>query len=345
MHGAPGGHKTSFSGTFGGVKRVGIAAIAAVAGLAATPVVAQGPATATDKTPGGRTVVLTVRDNGGQRCMSITLADGAARRTAPCTAPPQDAHDDAAGLRVVYRGAPEKITILYGTVSGQTRLLKIRMGDGRLVQIRPNRRTGAYVRVISGRPAAATVNAHDASGAVRGAADIDPRAVEPVRGPFALMRTRDERGRRATVIGFSARIYRERSTSRPVQACMGIARRGAVPSSNLEPGYPGGSACTTSTRRVVVRYAAGCRTRRLLLYGIVPTAVAQLRLITANGQRLGVPLAKFPRRMRHRGRAFVFSAPDPGNVTRLEAYARSGDRLASLALSGVGSGCASSSRS
>jgi hypothetical protein len=159
------------------------------------------------------------------------------------------------------------------------------------------------------------------------------------------MRTRDERGRRATVVGFAARIYRERSTSRPLQGCMGIVRRGAAPSSNLEPGYPGGSACTTSERRVVVRFAAGCESKRLLLYGIVPTAVTRLRLITEKGERHNVELARFPRPMRHSGRAFVFSAPDPGAVARMEAYARSGERIASLPLSGVGSGCGSSKRS
>jgi hypothetical protein len=332
-------------GTFGRVTRLGIAALAALAVLVATPAVAQNPVTVSAKTPGGRTVTLTVRDSGGQRCLSLTHAEEAPRRTAPCTAPPKDAHDDARGLGAVYRGDPEKIAILYGTVSGQTRELKVRLGDGRLLEIRPNRRTGAYLRVISGRPAVATVNAHDASGALRGAADLDPRAVEPIRGPFSLMRTQDERGRRATVTGFAARIYRERSISRPLQACMGIVRRGSPPTSNVEPGYAGGTACTTSTRRLIVRFAAGCESRRLLLFGIVPTAVARLRLITANGARHAVALARFPRAMRHPGRAFVFSATDPGQLTRLEAYARSGERIASLPLEGVGSGCGSSKRS
>lgn len=334
-----------FLGTFAGVRRLGIAAIAATAALAAVPAAAQDPVTETARTPGGRTVTLTVRDSGGQRCLSITFAGEVARRTSPCSAPPKDAHDDALALRAVYRVDPERVSILYGTASRATRELKIRLGDGRLETIRPDRRTGAYVRVISGRPPVATVNAHDASGALRGAADLDPRAVKPIRGPFALMRTRDERGRRATVTGFTARIYRERSTSRPLQACMGIGRRGAAPSDNLEPGYPGGSACTTSRRRVVVRYAAGCATKRLLLYGIVPKPVTRLRLITNSGQRHDVPMALFPRAMRHPGRAFVFSAPDPGGLSRLEAYARNGERLASLPLSAIGSGCGSSKRS
>ena len=334
-----------FLGTFGGVNRLGITTLATLAVLAATPAVAQDPVTVTDTTPDGRTVTLTVRDNGGQRCLSITHADESARRTAPCTAPPKDGHDDALGLRTVYRGDPEKISILYGTVSDRTRELKVRLGDGRLRVIRPNRRTGAYVHVISGRPPVATVNAHAPGGALIGAADLDPRAVEPLRGPFSLKRTRDERGRRATVVGFAARIYRERSLSRPLQACMGIVRRGSAPTSNAEPGYPGGSACTTSKRRIIVRFAAGCETKRLLLYGIVPTAVARLRVITARGARLNVDLARFPRRMRHPGRAFVLSAPDPGQITRMEAYARDGERIASLPLSGVGSGCGSSKRS
>ena len=332
-------------GTFGGVKRLASAPIAALALLAVTPAVAQDPVTVTDKTPDGRTVTLTVREAGGQRCLSITHADEGARRTAPCAAPPKSAYEDARGLRAVYRGDPEKVTILYGTVSDGTRELKIRLGDGRLVAIRPDRRTGAYVRVISGRPPVATVNAHDASGALRGAADLDPRAVEAVRGPLSLMRTRDERGRRATVTGFVARIYREGSISRPRQACMGVVRRGSAPTSHAEPGYAGGSACTTSRRRVIVRFAAGCESRRLLLYGIVPTAVTRLRVITEKGARLNAELARFPRKLRHPVRAFVLSAPDPGQITRMEAYARDGKRLASLPLSGVGSGCGSSKRS
>ena len=331
-------------GTFGGVRRHGFAAFAAVAALAATPAVAQDPLTVRAKSPDGRAVTLTVRDSGGSRCLSITYADDPARRTAPCAPPPKDFHDDARAVRAVYRAVPERITILYGTATKATRQLKLRMGDGRLVVIRP-RASGAYLKVITGRPPVATVNAHDRAGRVRGAADADPRAVEPIRGPFPLMRTRDERGRRATATAFAARIYRERSTRRPLQACIGIGRRGAAPSSNLEPGYPGGSACTTSERRVIVRYAAGCAAKRLILYGIVPTAVTRLQLITARGERHSVRLERFPRKLRHRGRGFVFSDRNPGQVTSLDAYARSGDRIASLPLSGVGSGCGSSKRS
>jgi hypothetical protein len=345
MRGAPGGHKRSFLGTFGGVRRLGIAAAAATAALATAPAVAQNPTTVSAKTPEGRTVTLTVRDSGGSRCQSITFADEAARRTSACAPPAKDGHDDARAVHAVYRVAPERITILYGSVSGATRELKIRLGDGRLEAIRPDRDSGAFLRVISGRPAVATVNAHDAKDALIGAADVDPRAVEPRRGPFALFRTRDERGQRVTVTAFTARIFRDRSTSRPLQACMGIGRRGSAPTSNIEPGYAGGSACTTSRRRVIVRYAAGCSAKRLILYGIVPTAVARLQLLTAAGARLPVQMERFPRALRHSGRAFVYSAPNPGQVTRLEAFARSGDRLASLALGGVGSGCGSSRRS
>jgi hypothetical protein len=318
----------------------------ATAALATAPAVAQNPTTVTAQTPGGRQVTLTVRDSGGSRCLTITFAAEASRRTSACAPPPKDAHDDARAVHAVYRADPERISILHGTVSKETRQLKIRLGDGRLEVIRPDRDTGAFLHVISGRPAVATVNAHDAKGEIRGAADVDPRAVEPVRGPYPLFRTRDERGGRATVTVFRARIFRERSTSRPQQTCMGIGRRGAAPTSNIEPGYAGGSACTTSTRRVIVRYAAGCSAKRLILFGLVPTAVAELRLITAAGNRLPVQLERFPRALRHRGRAFVFSAPNPpSQLTRMEAYARNGDRLASLPLSGVGSGCGSKRRS
>ena len=340
-----GGSEKPVSGTFGGVKRLGIAAIAAVAVLGSAPADAQDSVSMTTKTPQGRTVTLTVRDNGGERCLSITFADEGPHRSAPCLAPPKDAHDDARGLRAVYRSTPERVAILYGTVSSATAVLKVRMGDGRLEAIRPDRTYGAYLRVIGGRPPVATVNAHDASGALRGAADFDARAVQPARGPFALMRTRDERGGRATVTAFTARIYRERSTRRPLHACMGVVRRGAAPSQNLEPGFPGGWACTTSERRVLVRFSAGCGTRRLLLFGIVPAPVTRLRLITAAGARHDVPMARFPGKLRHPGRAFALSVPDPGPLSSLEAYARNGKRLVSLPLSEVGSRCASSSRS
>lgn len=333
-----------FLGTFGGVKRAVVAA-AALAALAIAPAGAQEPTTVRAQAPGGEPVTLTVRDSGGTRCMTITFADEPSRRTAACTPPPDDPHDDARALRAVYRGTPQKLTILYGTASSRTAELKVRLGDGRLETIRPDRQTGAYLRILTGRPAVATVNAHDASGALIGAADPDPRAVETVRGPFALMRTRDERGRRATVTAFAARIYRDRSTRRPLQACMAIGRRGAAPRSNVEPGYPGGSACTTSRRRITVRYTAGCSSRRILLYGIVPTAVARLRLITASGRRLNVATARFPARLRHPARAFVFSGRDPGGLSRMEAYSARGARLASLPLSAIGSACGSSSRS
>lgn len=332
-------------GTFGGVMK-GIALVAAAAvALVVAPATAQQPVTVSAQAPGGETVTLTVRDSGGLRCLSITFADEVSRRTAACVAPPDDAHDDARGLHALYRATPQKLTILHGTVSSRTKQLKVRLGDGRLEVIRPDPRTGAYLHVITGRPPVATVNAHDASGALRGGADLDPRAVEPVRGPFRLMRTRDERGRRAVVTAFAARIYRDRSTRRPLQACMGIGRRGGVPSSNVEPGYAGGSACTTSKRRVTVRYAAGCASKRILLYGIVPSAVTGLRLIAADGRRLNVEMARFPRKLRHPGRAFVFSGRDPRGLSRLDAYGRSGERLASLPLSAIGSGCGSSSRS
>lgn len=331
-------------GTFAAVTRLGCLLTASIAVLMATGASAQ-DGSLTSRTPDGRPVLLDIRDSGGQRCLSIRVGDGVPQRSAPCAEPPADPHADARALHVVYRGRPEKIAIIHGVASAKTAKLRVTLADGRQKIVRPRGPARAYLAVLSGRPAIATVRAYDRRGVLRGATTFDARAVKSIRGPFRLAGTRDERGRRAVVTGFTAPVYADRATRPSTHGCMAVAAVTPVPAPGIEPGYSGGFACTPSQRRIVVRYAAGCSARRILLYGVTPRVVRRLTLITASGARIAARTAAFPRRMGWSGRAFVVSRPDPGRLVRIEAYARNGVRVASVALSAVGSGCGSKSRS
>lgn len=314
----------------------------ALCALAPATAAAQTP-TLQSTTPDDRAVALYVRDSGDLRCLSVAVGGEAPRRSAPCAAAPRNVHEDARGLRVVYRATPEKLAIIYGLVSSDTKSLKVRLGDGRLITIKPS--GGAYLRVLGGRAPVAAINALDARGVPRGAFDFDPRAVRFERGPFTLLSVPDERGNRGLLTAFTALLYRERSTRRALHACVAVSARRQVPAAFIEPGYSGGAACTTSTRRLVVKYAAGCEAKRVLLYGIAPTAVRTLTLVTESGRRIPARTARFTRQLKRSGRAFVISVPDPGRLARLDAFARDGQRIASVPLSAVGSGCGASSRS
>jgi hypothetical protein len=330
-------------GTFAAV-RLGIV-VATTVSLAAPAAAAAQDASLTANTPQGRPVLLNVRDSGGLRCLSTKVGDEPVRRTSPCVAAPRNADEDARSLHVVYKGTPERLAIIHGTASSQSSTLRVTMRDGRRVLVRPQGPNGAYLRVVTGRPPIATVHALDRRGAVRGAADFDPRAVRPSRGPYRLRRTTDEHGALADLTAFTAKLYLDNSTRRQLHTCVGVSTRSRIPRSDIEPGYPGGSACTTSSRRVKVKFAASCEARRILVFGIAPTAVSRLTLVAASGKRFAAITARFTPLLKRSGRAFVFSLPDPGAIDRLEAYDRRGRRLVSLALSTAGSGCGSSSRS
>ena len=333
-----------YLGTFAAVRRLGYLLTAWLAALMAAGASAQS-GSLTAQTPGGRPVVLDVQESGGERCLSVRVGGGSPQRSAPCAAPPTHAHADARALHVVYRGAPEKIAIVHGVASSGTAKLRITLADGRETTLRPRGPARAYLAVLSGRPAIGTVRAYDRRGVLRGATTFDARAVKPTRGPYRLAATRDERGRRAVITGFTAPVYPDRALRPVTHGCMGVSALAPVPVPGVEPGYSGGYACTPTRRRIVVRYAAGCTARRILLYGIAPRVVRRLTLITASGERIAVQTAAFPRRMGWSGRAFVVSRPDPGKLVRLEAYGPRGVRVASLPLDAVGSGCASKSRS
>ena len=331
-------------GTFGGVKRLGYVLVTVTVMLAAPAALAQSTPLQS-QTPDGRAVTLNARESGGLYCLSVAVGGETPRRTAPCAGPPPNAAADARALHVVYRARPEKVAVIHGILSPATAEMRITLADGREKIVRPNGSARAYLHVVRGRPRIATVRAFDRRGNLRGAADFDPRGVRKVRGPFTLFSTRDERNGRALVTAFTANLYREGSTRRSRHACMAITARRDLPAPGIEPGYSGGFACTPSRRRVIVRYAAGCATKRVLLYGLAPRAVRRMTLITAAGARLPVTMGTFPRRLRSPGRAFVVSRPDPGRLSRLEAYGPKGVRLASVPLSGTGSGCGSSNRS
>lgn len=321
-------------------------------GWVVAALVLPGAATAADatlrtETPGGRPVELRVRDSGALTCLTVVVGSETAKRTAPCLARPTDAFADAAGVRVTYRATPEKLAIVYGILTPETAELRLRLQDGRLISIKPQvgeygNLSSAYVFAIHGRPAIASAQALDTPGVARGAADIDVRAVKKTRGPVHLFTTREETGRRAGVDVFSADIYRPRSLRKSRATCVSVGV--AVPVSTLEPGYTGGSACTFKPRNIVVKFAAGCTAKRLLLFGLAPTAVAHFVVVTESGRRLRPTTARF-RKVGRSGRAFVLSTRDPGKLDRLDAYSRGGRRLASVPLASVGVSCGASSRS
>ncbi len=331
-------------GTFGGVRGLAYMTTAAIAASMAPAAAAQ-DAQLQAQTPQGRSVTLNVRASGSLRCMTVAIDGETPRRTAPCETPSTSPARDVRALHVVYRSAPERLAILYGIASARTAELHVTFADGRGAVLRPQTSERAYLLPLAGRARVTRVLAYDNRGTLQGAFDYDPRGVPAARGPFTLFGTTDERGGRALVTAFTARLYRENSTRRALHACMAISARRDIPTPNAEPGYSGGFACTTSRRRILVRYAAGCDARRLLLYGLAPTAVRRLTLITGAGERLPVRMSAFPRRMRRSGRAFVVSRRDLGRLARLDAYDAKGERLASVSLSGTGSGCGSSSRS
>lgn len=331
-------------GTFGGVRGLG-AAICTIVALVAAPAAHAQVTQLQAQTPGDRPVTLNARESSGLYCLSVAVGDETPRRTSPCAGRPPTAQADVRALHVVYRATPEKLGVLHGVLSDATAELRITLSDGREEIVRPQGAPRAYLHVFSGRARVAGVRAFDRAGRLRGAYDFDPRGVRPVRGPFTLFSTRDERNAPARVTAFTANLFGENSLSRRLHACMAVSAARDEPASGVEPGYSGGFACTTSRRRILVRYANGCPARRMLLYGMAPSAVRRLTLITAAGARLPVKMASFPGRMRRSGRAFVVSRPDPGRLSRLEAYGSDGERLASLALSGTGSGCGSSNRS
>lgn len=324
--------------------RLGLPITLIVLALTAPASTSAADATLRAETPEGRPVVLAVTEEGGARCLSVAVGRGPARRTSPCAEPPGDPRADVRALHVVYRYRPEKLTIIHGIASSGTAGLRVTLGDGRERVVRP-RSGGAYLEVLSGRPAVATVRALDARGIVRGAADLDPRATRIERGPFVLRDLRDERGAQAQLSAFTTRLFREGSTRRARHTCVAVSSRRRAPAAGTEPGYSGGSACTTSTRSIVVRYAADCGARRLLLFGIAPAVISRLTIFTASGARLATVSASFTRRIGRSGRAFALSRRHPGPLDRLEAYGRDGALLATVELSSVGSGCASSGRS
>jgi hypothetical protein len=333
-------------GTFAAVTRLGLLIAWLLAALVAAPAALAAEATLRTQSPEGVPVELRVRDSGDLTCLTVVVATEEARRTAPCLARPSDGFADAAGVRVTYRATPEKLAIVYGILSAGTAELRMRLQDERLISVKPDPAAEnvarAYVFVIHGRAAVASVQALDATAHPLGAADLDPRAVKKTRGPVRLMRTREETGRRADVLGFTADLYRPRSLRKRRAVCVTVGV--TVPRSLTEPGYTGGSACTFDRRRIVIKYAAGCADKRLLLFGYAPAVVARFTIVTAAGARLPADTVRF-HGLKISGRAFVLSRPDPGKLARLVVYARSGKRVASVPLSSVGSTCGSSSRS
>lgn len=327
------------------VRRLGIViACAFLGGVTAQPAAAADDVLR-DVTPGGAPVELTVRDTSAGVCLTVKAGDEAARRTSPCSPAPASAAADVTRVHVTYRARPEKISIVHGVLSPKTAVLQLRLGDNRLIELRPEGPARAYLAVFRGRPPVATARAVGPRGRDLAAADLDPRALklEP-RREATLHRTRDERGSRALLTAFTTPLLRPGSVRRSRAACVAVERISQIPDSNVEPGYAGGHACAFERGQIVVKYAAGCADNRVLLFGLAPVGVTRFDVVTANGRRTRLPTFRLPRRLRRSGRAFIFSRADPGALRRLEAYVGR-RRVASLPLTSVGATCGASSRS
>lgn len=327
------------------MKRLGIAVLVLGGGLLPAGTGHAAPQTVRAATPEGRAAELRVREEGGLLCLTPVVGDETARRSAPCTAASSGAQEDPRRVRVTYRATPEALTVVYGTASSATRALLLTFAGGRSVLVRPEGEHRAYLAVVRGRPKLGSVRARDAGGRTIAAADFDPRALAPDGGTAFLARTRDERGVKAGLTAFRARLFGASGTRRTAQSCVALASLPGLPRPYVEPGYSGGSACTPSRRRIAAKFLADCGTRRLVLLGLAPSAISRLTLVTASGRRLAVPAYPVPRSAGG-GLAFLLSGRDPGRLARLDAYSASGRRV-SVTLAGVGGGCsaAASSRS
>jgi hypothetical protein len=160
-----------------------------------------------------------------------------------------------------------------------------------------------------------------------------------------LLPTRDERGRLGALVAFSTPLLAPGRSRRARAVCVAVEDARRIPATDLEPGYSGGSACAFKRSSVAAKFAAGCAANRLLLFGLAPTLIKRFSLVTRTGRRVKVETVRVPTGISRGLRAFLVSRRDPGRLSRLEAYARSGKRLVSVSLTSVGSACGSSSRS
>jgi hypothetical protein len=226
-------------------------------------------------------------------------------------------------------------TIVYGAVTARTARLELSLYRRRPVQLQTNQAreyagrhstgTRFYAYALRSRAVIAAVRAIDFRGRTRAAVDLNLLALPPVNGRATLTRLPDELGRRSELVALDTRVL-GRSTTRRRALCVGLRLRRLAP-------VPGRAVCSTSPRRVDVRFVGDCSSGRSVYYGFAPAAVRRARAVLDDGSTRNMRRLRVPARLGHRTRALLLELPR-GTVRRIDAIGANGETLTTVNLSG-----------
>ena len=285
-------------------------------------------------TRSGEEVRLYAQDTtDGGLCLDVVVAGSDERSDVTCARPPATPEGDLRP-RVLTVGTS---TIVYGAVSARTARLELTLYRRRAVQVRTHvareyvgrHRDGArfYARALPAGAVIAATRALDFFGRTRAALDLNLLALPPARGRATITGLADELGRPSALVALDTRVLTD-SGQRRRALCVGLRRRRLAP-------VPGRAVCSTSPRRVDVRYVGDCTSGRSVYYGFAPPVVRRARAVLADGSTRDMRMLRLPRRLGHRTRALLLEL-GAGSVRRVEALGAGGETLTTVRLAGGG---------
>ena len=299
----------------------------------------RGALAATAEHPDGSSVRVFASDapaNGV--CLDIEAA-GQGGHDAACMPPSTTAATAVRGVRLARFTGSTPATVAFGAVTGRTRTLEITFDRGRAVRVPAApalEYTGAqastarfYAVAVAGSRSVAAVRAFDASGRALAAADVSPMLLPARRGSAVLTQLQDEHNAPSSLVALDTRILSptRSDVDRRVRAlCVGLKTRQAPP--------VGRAVCIRKDSQVEVRFAGDCAQGRVLMYGVLPSLVRRAVAVLDNGQRRTVRLFKLPRYLGHRSKGLLLQQPGTVGFRALDAYSRTGRKLATVRLNG-----------